>query len=203
MTERLLGEMTLKVLGLHKGQACAEFQHIVMQDGSSFALHDGLREVLPGRFKAVKPAAVELHATMDLLCEAPTTGVLTPETTTEQAFVPEPATLTRALLLADRGYIDLRYLRRVDHARGFFIIRAKAGMNPQGVEAFREEGHRLRSWHNKPLKAIQAKLPQRQRVALVVRGQVDARPLCLRLIISWNRQTKECCYLGTNLPAQR
>jgi hypothetical protein len=203
MTERLISDMTLKVLGFHKGQAFAEFHHIVIQDGSSFAIHDGLREVFPGRFKAVKPAAVELHATMDLLCDAPTTVVLTPDTTNEQAFLPEPATLTRSLLLADRGYIDLDYLRRVDQARGFFLIRAKAGMNPQVVEAFREDGQRLRSLRNKPLKAIQAKLPKRQRVELVVRWQVDARPLCLRLIISWNRQTKEFCYLVTNLPAQR
>jgi hypothetical protein len=203
MTERLIGEMTLKVLGFHKGQAFAEFHHIVIQDGSSFAIHDGLREVFPGRFKAVKPAAVELHATMDLLCDAPTTVVLTPDTTNEQAFLPEPATLTRSLLLADRGYIDLSYLRRVDQARGFFIIRAKAGMNPQVVEAFREDGQRLRSLRNKPLKAIQAKLPKRQRVELVVQWHVDAQPLRLRLIISWNRQTKEFCYLVTNLPAQR
>ncbi len=203
MTERLIGEMTLKVLGFQKGQAFAEFHHIVIQDGSSFAIHDSLREVFPGRFKAVKPAAVELHATMDLLCDAPTTVVLTPDTTNEQAFLPEPATLTRSLLLADRGYIDLDYLRRVDQARGFFIIRAKAGMNPQIVEAFREDGKRLRSLRNKPLKAIQAKLPKRQRVELVVRWQVDAHPLCLRLIISWNRQTKEFCYLVTNLPATR
>ena len=93
MTERLVSEMTLKVLGFAKGHAFAAFRHIVMQDGSSFAIHDGLREVFPGRFKAVKPAAVELHTTMDLLCDAPTTVVLTPDTTSEQAFLPEPASL--------------------------------------------------------------------------------------------------------------
>ncbi len=83
------------------------------------------------------------------------------------------------------------------------LIRAKAGMNPSVVEAFREDGTRLRSLRNQPLKAIHAKLPKRQRVALVVRWQVDARPLCLRLIISWNRQTQECCDVVTTLPAQR
>ena len=56
MTERLLGEMPLKGLGVQKGQALAELHHIVMQDGSSFAMHAGLREVFPGRFNAVKPA---------------------------------------------------------------------------------------------------------------------------------------------------
>src|SRR5215469_10964977 len=189
MAARLIGDMTLKVLGFAKGR--------------SFAVHDGLREVFPGRFKAVKPAAVELHTTMDLLCDAPTTVVLTPDTTNEQAFLPEPATLRGSLLLADRGYLDLHYLRRVQDAGGFFLIRAKAGMNPQVVEAFREDGKRLHSLRNKPLKAIHAKLPKRQRVELVVVWQVEEQPLRLRLLISWNRRTREFCSLVTNLPAQR
>jgi len=203
MTSRLIGEMTLKVLGFEKGRAFAEFRQIVLQDGSSFAIHDGLREVFPGRFKVVKPAAVELHTTMDLLCDAPTTVVLTPDTTSEQTFLPEPKTLKGRLLLADRGYLDLHSMRRVQDAGGFFLIRAKAGMNPQVIEAFREDGTRLRSLRNKPLKGIHAKLPKRQRVELVVEWQVDGHPLRLRLPISWNRQTKEFCSLLTNLPAQR
>jgi Transposase DDE domain len=203
MTSRLIGDMTLKVLGFAKGRAFAEFRHIVLQDGSSFAIHDGLRAVFPGRCKVVKPAAVELHTTMDLLCDTPTTVVLPPDTTNEQAFLPEPASRRASLLLADRGYLDLHYLRRLQDAGGFFLIRAKAGMHPQVVEAFREDGKRLRSLRNKPLKAIHAKLPKRQRVALVVEWQVEEHPLRLRLLISWNRQTKEFCYLLTNLPAQR
>jgi hypothetical protein len=160
MAARLISDMTLKVLRFEKGRTFGEFCHIVMQDGSSFAIHDGLREVFPGRFKAVKPAAVELHTTMDLLCDAPTTVVLTPDTASEQAFLPEPASLRASLLLADRGYLDLHYMRRVQDEGGFFLIRAKAGMNPQVVEAFREDGKRLRSLRNKPLKAIHAKLPK-------------------------------------------
>lgn len=200
---RLIGEMTLQVLGFAKGRVFAEFRHIVIQDGSSFAIHDGLREVFPGRFKAVKPAAVELHTTMELLCDAPTTVVLPPDTTNEQAFLPEPASLRASLLLADRGYLDLHYMRRVQDAGGFFLIRAKAGMNPQVVEAWREDGTRLRSLRNKPLKAIHAQLPKRQRVELVVVWQVEGYALRLRLLIRWNRRAKEFCYLVTNLPAKR
>src|SRR5215467_4766852 len=201
MAARLISEMTLHVLGFEKGRAFSEFRHIVLQDGSSFAIHDGLREVFPGRFKAVKPAAVELHTTMDLLCDAPTTVVLTPDTASEQAFLPEPTALRGSILLADRGYLDLHYLRRVQAEGGFFIIRAKAGMNPQVVEAFREDGKRLRSLRNKPLQAIHAKLPKRQRAELLVRWDVDGAPLCLRLIVSWQRRTKSFCYFLTNLPA--
>src|ERR687888_349679 len=178
MTSRLIGEMTLKVLGFAKGRTFTEFRQIIIQDGSSFAIHDALRAVFPGRFKVVKPAAVELHTTMDLLCDAPTIVVLTPDTTSEQAFLPEPASLRDSLLLADRGYIDLHYMRRVQDAGGFFLIRAKAGMNPQVLEAFREDGTRLRSLRNKPLKAIHARLPKRQRVELLVQWHVDGAPLC-------------------------
>ena len=202
MTERLISEMTLKVLGFAKGHAFAAFRHIVMQDGSSFAIHDGLREVFPGRFKAVKPAAVELHPTMDLLCDAPTTVVLPPDTTSEQAFLPEPASLQASLLLADRGYVDVHYVRRVQDEGGFFLIRAKAGMNPQVLEAFRADGKRLRSLRNKSLQAIHAKPPKRQRVELMGQWQVDGAPLCLRLILSWNRRTKRFCSFLTNLPSQ-
>src|SRR5438128_6483321 len=200
---RLIGELSLKVLGFAKGRAFAEFRHIVIQDGSSFAIHDGLREVFPGRFKAVKPAAVELHTTMDLLCDTPTVVVLTPDATSEQALLPEPASLRASVLLADRGYLDLHYMRRVQDAGGFFLIRAKAGMNPQVLDACREDGKRLRSLRNKPLKASHATLPKRQRVALVVQWHVDECPLRLRLSIRWNRQTKECCYVLTNLASRR
>src|SRR5881409_3582049 len=200
MTARLISDMTLKVLGFEKGRTFSEFRHIVIQDGSSFAIHDGLREVFPGRFKVVKPAAVELHTTMDLLCDAPTTVVLTPDTTNEQAFLPEPASLRDSVLLADRGYLDLHYLRRVQEEGGFFLIRAKAGMNPQVVEAFREDGTRLQSLRNKRLKVIHTKLPKRQRVELGVQWQVDGHTLCLRLIVSWNPRSKSFCYFLTNLP---
>src|SRR3989441_3127322 len=140
---------------------------------------------------------------MDWLCDPPTVVVLTPDTTSEQTFLPEPAALRASLLLADRGYVALHYMRRVQDAGGFFLIRAKAGMNPQVLDACREDGKRLRSLRNKPLKAIHATLPKRQRVALVVQWHVDEGPLCLRLIISWNRQTKEFCYVLTNLASRR
>ena len=202
MPERLIRARTLQGLGFAKGHACAAFRPIVMQDGSAFAIHDGLREVFPGRCKAVKPAAVALHTTMDLLCDAPTTVVLTPDTTSAQAFLPEPASLQASLLLADRGYVDLPYWRRVQDEGGFFLIRAKAGMHPQVLEAFREDGKRLRSLRHKSLQAIHAKLPKRQRVELMVQWQVDGAPLCLRLMLSWNRRTKRFCSFLTNLPSQ-
>src|SRR2546428_65917 len=109
MTERLISEMTLKVLGFAKGHAFAAFRHIVIQDG----------------------------------------------------------------------------------------------MNPQVLDAFREDGKRLHSLRHKSLQTIHAKLPKRQRVALRVQWHVDGAPLCLRLILSWNRRTKRFCSFLTNLSSKR
>jgi hypothetical protein len=66
-----MGKLTMKVLGFEAGQAFRECKRLVMQDGRSFAPHDALADVFPGRFNAVNPAAVELHGTLDVLQDAP------------------------------------------------------------------------------------------------------------------------------------
>ena len=75
MPERLSRAMPLQGLGGKKGCALAAWRRILMQDGNSLAMHDGVREVLPGRLTVVRPAAVALHTPMDLRCAAPTTVV--------------------------------------------------------------------------------------------------------------------------------
>jgi hypothetical protein len=105
LAARLIRAMTLKGRGWEQGRAFREFRHSVRHAGRSFAMHESWREVFPGRFKAVKPAAVALHTTVALLCEAPTPVGLTPDTANAQAFLPEPASLRAAVLWADRGYI--------------------------------------------------------------------------------------------------
>ena len=89
----IMGKLTMKVLGFEAGHALSEFKRIVIQDGSSFALHDALSQVFPGRFNAVNPAAVELHCTMDVLHDAPRTIVLSPDTDSEHDSRPAPASL--------------------------------------------------------------------------------------------------------------
>jgi hypothetical protein len=159
--------------------------------------------VCPGRFTVVKPAAGALHTTRDLRCDAPTTVVLTPDTASAQPFLPAPATLRDRLLVAERGDLAWHSRRRVLEAGGFFLIRAKAGMPPQVVEAWREAGLRLRSLRNQPLQGIYATRPKRQRVALVVGWQGEEHARRRRLRLSWQRRTQECCSLLTTLPATR
>ena len=76
----IMSQLTLKVLGFEAGAAFSEFNRLLLQDGTSFALHKALSHVFPGRFNAVSPAAVELHCSLDLLQDAPITIALSPDT---------------------------------------------------------------------------------------------------------------------------
>jgi len=196
----IMGKLTWKVLGFEAGQAFSAFNRLVIQDGSSFALHHALADIFPGRFNTVKPAAVELHCTMDLLQDAPITIVLSPDTDSEHAYLPEPESLRGDMFLADRGYLDLAYLRDIDRHGGFFLVRGKAGLNPRVLNAFREDGQRIKSCQDRDLQAIISKFPKRQRAELEVEWLMDHAPFRLRLIVSWNPETKSFDYLLTNLP---
>jgi hypothetical protein len=151
MAARLIRAMTLQGLGGETGHAWSELRPMLLQDGSSCAIHDDWLAVLPGRVKGVQPAAGALPTTRDLLGDAPTTVGLLPDTAKAQAFLPEPAALRDSVLLADRGSVDLHYLRRVQDEHGFLLIRTKAGIHPQVVEAWREDGKRLQALRNSPV----------------------------------------------------
>jgi Transposase DDE domain len=199
----IMGKLSMKVLGFEAGQAFSEFNRLVIQDGSSLALHDALADVFPGRFNAVKPAAVELHCTLDLLHDAPITITLSPDTDSEHHYRPEPQSLRGDLWLADRGYLDLAYLRDIERHGGFFIVRSKTGLNPRVMDAYREDGKRLKSCQDRDLKAITSKFPKQQRSELEVEWLIDGAPFRLCLIVSWNPQTKCFDYLLTNLSQDR
>jgi len=127
----LLETLVIRVLGVAPGGAFSEFRRIVIQDGSSFAIKDALKEVFPGRFKKVKPAAVELHATLDLLDESLSKVTLTADTASERAALPNASSLGGCLLLADRGYFDRDYLLELTEVGASFVIRAPKGLNPK------------------------------------------------------------------------
>jgi hypothetical protein len=110
----IMSQLTMKVLGFEAGEAFSEFGRVILQDGSSFALHEALATIFPGRFHTVSPGAVELPCTLDLLQDAPLIIALSPDTDSEHDYRPKPEELKGDLLLADRGYLDLTYLRDID-----------------------------------------------------------------------------------------
>jgi hypothetical protein len=199
----IMSQLTMKVLGFEAGEAFSEFNRLILQDGSSFALHQALAHVFPGRFTAVSPAAVELHCTLDLLQDAPILIALSPDTASEHDYRPEPESLRGDLLLADRGYLDLTYLRDIDRHGGFFIMRSKAGLNPRVIDAYREDGQRIKSCQDRDFQALTSKFPKQQRAELEVEWLIEGEPFRVRLIVSWNPQKKCFDYLLTNLPQGR
>ena len=199
----IMSQLTRKVLGFEAGQAFSEFNRFILQDGSSFALHEALADVFPGRFNAVSPAAVELHCTLDVLQDAPITIALSPDTDSEHDYRPEPESLRGDVFLADRGYLDLTSLRDIGRHGGFFIVRSKSHLNPRVIDAYREDGQRITSCQGRDFQAIISKFPKRQRAELDVEWLIEGEPFRLRLIVSWNPQTTCFDYLLTNLPQDR
>lgn len=130
--------LVFQALRFLPGSPFSRFQSVLIQDGSSFALHDGLAEVFPGRFKKNAPAAVELHATFDLLANTCETVAVAPDVNAERDYLPPPSSLTGFLLLADRGYPKYTYLAALDLAGGAFVMRAKENLASAVVGRYRD-----------------------------------------------------------------
>jgi hypothetical protein len=174
------------------------FKDIVIQDGSSFALHPALREIFPGRFTTISPAAVELHATMSLFDDQITALSIAPDSEGERHFLPEPAELRERLLLADRGYEDLGYCLSVADAGGYFIIRCKSQLDPK-IARCEIGGKRIKRFDGKRLRDVRNKL--RGKTADLIgewtrrgRGVVQ-----FRLVLIWNPELCQHMVLITNL----
>jgi len=197
--ERFLEHMACEALNFSDKSPFACFEHIALQDGTSFALKSTLSEYFPGRFTKVSPAAVELHVTLDLLTEQPSCIMLTPDTDSEAQYLPSAETLEKTLVMGDRGYFKKTYLRDVEKHGGSFIIKGKANMCPMVITAISADGKRRKRWENKSLKEIKAMLLKTQAMDLDVEWPDKAEPICCRMIVSWNPKTKTYQYLLTNL----
>ena len=81
---RLLDELACTVLRLSPESPFARFDHIRIQDGTSFALKSTLADTWPGRFTTSSPAAVELHVDLDLMSEMVNQVALSPDSSAER-----------------------------------------------------------------------------------------------------------------------
>jgi len=130
MLARLIERLCIQTLTPTGHTALARFKDIVIQDGSSFALKKQLRDAFPGRFTTTDPAAVELHATYSGFSDEVSRVQLAPDKEAERQFLPEPSTLKDRLLLADRGYPDIKYFQAVQEHGGSFIVRLSRSHDP-------------------------------------------------------------------------
>jgi len=130
MLTRLLDRLRLETLSPEGARAVARFRDIVIHDGSSFALKAAPRPTFPGRFTAIEPAAVEVHATYSGFADEVCAVHVAPDQDAERPFLPDAPTLTDCLLLADRGYPSLAYFEAVRAHGGFFIVRLTRTYDP-------------------------------------------------------------------------
>lgn len=200
MLESMLTEMCVPVLAPLRDGPFACFRDIVIQDGSSFALHDGLAQAFAGRFTTVSPAAVELHCTMSLLSDNLAMVSMTGDAECERHHLPEPEELKEKLLLADRGYDSTEYMLSVDEEGGFFLIRVRNCLNPLVIKICRS-GQRYRKLEGKQLRTVLRCLRKDETFDMDVCWEDNkGEPRCFfRLVVRWNPAKKEWVRLMTNL----
>jgi hypothetical protein len=155
MFQRLCRELVTEVLRTEQGSDASFFSDVLIDDGSSFAVADGLKKVFPGRFTKIKPAAVELHAHMSLKTDQLARVTLAPDKEAERQFLPDAETLpARSLSLRDRGYIDVDYFEALaarTNGPAYLVCRARSDLNPT-VEEVRGVDRKLaKKWQGKRL----------------------------------------------------
>ena len=197
---RLMHEWAIAVLRFSPASPFARFQHIRLQEGTSFALKDTLAADCPGRCTTLSPAAVALHVNMDLLTAALHSVVLSPDGDAERQFLPAPADLAGDVLLADRGYFDPHYCQALHHAEGHFIVRGKANLNPLILHAYDHQGQAIKCWRGQRLKDVKHKITRRSAVDLDVRFETKDGPFNGRLLGNPNPPEDNPRYLVTTLP---
>lgn len=196
---QLMNDLVVDVLRFAPASPFARFQHIRLQDGTSFALKHTLSGSFPGRFTTVSPAAVELPVNRDLLTETLHHVVLSPDCYAERPYLPEPSDLAGDLLLADRGYFDKQYCLAMHRSEGHFIVRGKTNLNPLSVRAFDHTGQEITCWRGQHLQNVAQKITRRSAVDLDVRFQSKDGPFDCRLIAQPNPREDRPRYLVTNL----
>ena len=177
----------------------SKFEQIIVQDGSSFAIHDSLRNEFKGRFTKISPAAVELHVTWDILNSTPKNIQLAPDHVSEYKFLPEPETLKNSLFMGDRGYFKLSYFDDIETQGGFFLSRSKTSFKPDIIAGFNRVGKVLKRFKNKNLKQLKKHIRRSE----VVDMDVCRKGKFYRLIASWPKGKKEPTYWITNLDREK
>ena len=170
------------------------FKQILIQDGSSFAVNDKLKHEWPGRFRKISPAAVELHATINLKSGSFEKATITPDTFSERAEIPAIDELKDTLFLADRGYYSGDFIVKLDKGGGYYVLRAKGLKRVLISTAIRADGKFLVK-KGAQLSKLQTRLPKRQAVDMDVEIQGEV----FRLIALWSLKEKRHTYLITNL----
>jgi hypothetical protein len=185
--------------------ALSQFDDILLQDGTSFAVAHALQDVFPGRHTTISPAAVELHATMSVWSDQAVSLAIAPDTEAERTYRPAPSELRRHLMIADRGYQDVDYCREVDSHGGYVLIRHQTRINPVIINSFAEgklvPAHRGWRLHDVAGKRRRQNFDvDAQWKGVGRKNRPDTR---LSVVLLWNEKRGEHFALVTNLDRER
>lgn len=128
--EKISDRMLPRVLKASARSPLSQFDDIIIQDGTSFALHDQLKEVWPNIHTKTCPAGVKLNVTYSLLRQTPIKVQPRAAKEYETHFLPEPSELKNKLVLLDRAFFKAERFREWDEAGAFFAVRTRGSMNP-------------------------------------------------------------------------
>lgn len=203
--QQLTLELATRALMTKKGSVLDSFTEVFLDDGSSFAVHDGLRKMFPGRFRKNKPAAIELHAHMNLLSGQMDRVSMAPDKESERKFLPPAHSLPRgSLSLRDRGYIDLTYFEDLQAAEAYLICRATSKLNPVIVRVLAGLPKKVaRTWQGRRLQDLRRQKLKADLDLLLSWTRKNKPPLELRLCIRYVPEKKSWTWLLTNLPADK
>jgi hypothetical protein len=194
VTDKVFTHWINNVLQYKKGHF-SKFNKVFIQDGSSFSVKDCLSNIWPGRFTKISPAAVELHATINLKNGGFESASITPNTFSERGEMPTVLELKGNLFLADRGYYSADFILELDKAGGYYVLRAKGLKRVLIHSAVRQDGQQLINKKSPKLSVLQNRLPKRQAVDM----DVEINGKIVRLVAYWSLKEKRHTYLITNL----
>lgn len=195
MFERLVEQLSVRMLAPEGHAAVSRFEDIVIQDGSSFALKNSLQKVFSGRFTTKEPAAVEVHATYSGFTDEVSSVAIASDSEAERQFLPEPSTLKGRLLLADRGYPSTGYFDAVRDHGGSFIVRLSRSHDPW-VRAAWLDGKRFSL--RKPTR-LSRFVEKHISCCMDLDVEYERTELCFRVVVLPGRE-KSMTRLCTNLP---
>ena len=197
----LLGTLVTDALRPIHHSALNLFDDILLQDGTSFAIHAALAGVFPGRRTTISPAAVELHATMSLWSDQPIVLFVAPETDGARDYLPQATDLTGQLLIGDRGYQSVDYCRKVDAQGGYVLIRHQTKIDPLVIRCFLDRKPTSAPVGNRLQEVMQTHRGKTIDVDVQWQGiGGDRRPdTRLRVVLIWNALRKDYMALVTNL----
>ncbi len=112
----------------------AAFSSIMVADSTVVRLHRLLAKAFPGTRTPQAPAALKAHVLFTVTGAGKQSVHITSERRSDRRTMTLGPWIRGKLLIVDLGYFDYRLLARIDALGGFFIVRAKKGINPVIVD---------------------------------------------------------------------